>query len=112
VNEGKRSQPNSAKMTKEALFDHDFWVDLAAQSPELADNPKGADHLVLRYLGQYLPALLRSRTREDRERVWLAFWSYLVARASRKKPFGLSHHGADDLIARFQEALQRGAVRE
>ena len=112
MNDRQRSQPNSAKTTKDSLFDHDFWVDLAARSPELADNPEGADHLVLRYLRQYLPALLRSKTQEDRERVWLAFWSYLVARASWKKPFGLSHHGSDDLIARFQEALRRGAVRE
>ena len=111
MNEGQSTPPISARIRKDALFDHDFWVELASRSTELADNPEGADRVVLRYLGQYLPALLKSRTHEDRERVWLAFWSYLIARASRKKPFGLSHRAADELIARFREALVQKSVR-
>ena len=91
------------------LFDRDSWEALAGGSQELSDNPQAAGHLVYRFLGKYLPTLLAARTEEARERVWLAFWSYLIARASMKKPFGLSQQAADELIERFQrELVQRG----
>ena len=56
-------------------------------------------------MGKYLPAVLRARNEEERERVWLAFWSYIVARATSRKPFGLSHGAADQLIKELQTAL-------
>ena len=86
-------------------FDQSFWEDIARNSPELVDNPDGLELLAYRFAGQYLPALLRTRTKEDSDRVWLAFWSYLVAPSSGRKPFGLSNREADRLIADFQNAL-------
>lgn len=87
------------------LFDQSLWEEIARNSPELVDNPVGAEHLAYRFVGQYLPALLRARTEEDSDHVWLALWSYLIARRSGRKPFGLSQQAADRLIAEFQKAL-------
>ena len=92
-------------MNPDRLFDHDLWLDIAVKMPELSDEPEGAAHLVERYVGQYLPALLKSRTNDDIDRVWLAFWHYLVAPRTNRKPFGLSSSTADLLIAEFQAAL-------
>lgn len=86
-------------------FDQSFWEEIARSSPELVDNPEGAEHLAYRFVGPYFPALLRARTKENSDHVWLAFWSYLIARRSRRKPFGLSQQVADGLIAAFQKAL-------
>ena len=87
------------------MLDQSVWEEIARSSPELVDNPEGAEHLAYRFVGQYLPALLRARTKGDSDQVWLAFWSYLIARASGRKPFGLSQRAADRLIAEFQKAL-------
>jgi hypothetical protein len=87
------------------LFDRGFWEAITRGSLALRDNPEGVEHLVYRFLGKYLPNLVSARTEEDRGRVWLAFWSYLIARASWKKPFGLSQEAADELIAQFKIAL-------
>ena len=87
------------------LFDPSFWEGIARTSPELGDDPDGAEHLAYRFVGQYLPALLRARTKQDSDDVWLAFWSYLIARRSKRKPFGLSQQAADRLITEFQKAL-------
>ena len=50
-------------------------------------------------------ALVGSRSKEERDHVWLAFWNYLVAPRTSRKPFGLSSQTADLLIAEFQGAL-------
>ena len=92
-------------LTDNELFDEPFWVNIATNSPELASHPEGVERLVSRFVGQYLPVLLRTRTEEDSDRVWLAFWNYLVAPATSRKPFGLSSRAADLLIAEFQSAL-------
>ena len=92
-------------MTEKELFDESFWVKIAANLPELLDNPEGVEQLVDRFAGQYLPVLLRTRAKEDSDRVWLAFSNYLVAPPTRRKPFGLSQETADRLIADFQRAL-------
>ena len=92
-------------MNEEELFDQNFWVSIAMTFPELLNNPDGAEHLVDRFVGQYLPALLRSRGEEQRDHVWLALWNYLVAPHTNRKPFGLSSRTADRLIAEFQGAL-------
>ena len=92
-------------MNEEDLFDQNFWVSVANKLPELLNNPEGTEHLVDRFVGQYLPALLRSRREEDRDHVWLALWNYLVAPHTNRKPFGLSSTIADRLIAEFQGAL-------
>ena len=87
------------------LFDQSIWEGIAKNSPEFEDNPEEAEHLAYRFVGQYLPALLRARTKDDSDHVWLAFWSYLIAPASRRKPFGLSQQAADRLITELQKAL-------
>ena len=90
------------------LFDRGFWEAITRDSRALRDNPEGLEHLVYRFLGKYLPNLISARNQEVRERVWLAFWSYLIARQSWKKPFGLTHEAADEMIARFKIALGEG----
>ena len=80
---------------------------MAAESPELVGNPEGTEHLVYRFLGKYLPVVLKAKTEEGRERAWLALWSYMIARQSSRKPFGLSPLAADELIRRFQAELGR-----
>ncbi len=66
-------------MDEEELFDQSFWVSIAMKLPELLEDPQGAEFLVDRFVGQYLPALLRVRVQQDIDHVWLAFWNYLVA---------------------------------
>ena len=92
------------------LLDKSFWEEIARDLPELVDNPEGTAHLASLFAGKYLPALLRAGTAEARERVWLAFWSYLIARPTRRKPTSLSQKAADRLIADFQNALARRSV--
>jgi len=93
------SQPN--------VFDSALWEEFVGRASELQDNPTACEHLVYRFLGQYLPALVAARTQEDLDRVWRAFWSYLTAPLTRAKPFGLSYSSADDLIADIQQELGR-----
>ena len=90
-------------------LDDSYWQAIVNDLPELVDNQEGAAHLVYRFVGQYLPALGKAPTHEARDRVWMAFWSYLVAPSSRRKPFGLSHQAADRLIEQFQKALSEHA---
>ena len=92
-------------MDEEQLFDHSFWVGIATKLPDLMNDPEGTEHLVERFVGQYLPVLLRSRAQQDIDRAWLALWHYLVAPRTNRKPFGLSSKTADFLIAEFQSAL-------
>lgn len=84
------------------------WEAIAGSSPEVSDNLEAAGHLAYRFEGQYLPVLLRSRTQEQQDRVWLAFWSYLTAPSNKRKPFSLSSKGADKLIEDFQKAMLEG----
>ena len=52
-------------MTEEELFDQTYWVNLAAKIPDLVDDEEGVAHLVDRFVGQYLPVLLRVTRKED-----------------------------------------------
>ena len=83
----------------------EFWEEIAGRSPELEGNPEGAHHLAFRFAGKYLPVVRNAKDHEGRERVWLSFWSYLVARETSRKPFGLSSEAADEIIAQFRAAL-------
>ncbi len=94
-------------MDEEELFDQSFWVSIALKLPELQEDPIGAEFVVDRFVGQYLPALLSTRSQQGKDNVWLAFWHYLVAPRSSRKPFGLTSRTADLLIAEFQSALSR-----
>ena len=87
------------------IFDQSFWERIAAKLPELSSDAEGVERIADRFAGQYLPVLLRGRTQEERDHVWLAFWHYLVAPRTNRKPFGLSSRTADLLIAEFQKAL-------
>ena len=94
-------------MNEERLFDHSLWLSMASKQSNVLDNPEGAAHMVERFVAQYVPAILKTRTNPDYERVWLAFWHYLVAPRTSRKPFGLSSEAADELIAEFQTELPR-----
>lgn len=94
-------------MNEGELLDQSLWLSIAMKQPELLNDPEGAEHLVDRFAGQYLPALLKTRGKQDTDHVWLAFWHYLVAPRTSRKPFGLTGRAADLLIAEFQSALSR-----
>lgn len=92
-------------MTEQELFERSLWLDIAAKVPDLLDDLEGVAHLVDRFVGQYLPVLLRVTKQEDRDHAWLAFWNYLVAPRTNRKPCSLSSRMADLLIAEFQSVL-------
>lgn len=92
-------------MDNAAQLDEAFWEEIAGRSPELEGNPEGAHHLAFRFAGKYLPVVRNAKDHEERERVWLSFWSYLVARETSRKPFGLTSGAADEIIAQFRAAL-------
>ena len=94
-------------MNEEELLNQSFWLSIAMKLPELLNDPEGTEHLVDRFVGQYLQVLLGTSGKQDTDHVWLAFWHYLVAPRTRRKPFGLSGRAADLLIAEFQSALSR-----
>ena len=98
---------NLVAMNEEELLNQSFWLSIAMKLPELLNDPEGTEHLVDRFVGQYLQVLLGTSGKQDTDRVWLAFWHYLVAPRTRRKPFGLSGSAADLLIAEFQSALSR-----
>ena len=92
-------------LTEEELFDQAFWLNIAIKVPEVSNDLVGLEHLVDRFVGQYLPVLLRVTRDEDRDHAWLAFWSYLVAPPTNRKPCSLPSRTADLLIAEFQSVL-------
>ena len=94
-------------MNEEELSDQSFWLSIAMKLPELLADPEGTEHLVDRFVGQYLQVLLGTSGQQDIDRLWLAYWHYLVAPRTRRKPVGLSGRAADHLIAEFQNALAR-----
>ena len=92
-------------MTEKQLFDPSFWLSVATKLPGLLDDSEGLNHVVDRFVGQYLPVLLRVTRQDDTDHAWLAFWSYLVAPRTNRKPCVLSSRSADLLIAEFQSVL-------
>ena len=87
------------------LFDDITWCETIGNIAEIEGNMAAVQHLVYRFLGQYLPALLAARTQPDRDRVWYALWSYLTAPVTRSKNFSLPYSSADELIAKIQDKL-------
>ena len=98
-------------MQDSGILEESQWREIAIATPELEGNPEGAGHLVYRFAGKYLPAVLRARSQEELDRVWLAFWSYLIARPTNRKPFGLSQEAADELIYQFKAKLSEDTER-
>ena len=94
------------------LFDSAPWDELVGRLTDFQDVPGAAQHLVYRFLHQYLPALLSAKTQHARDRVWYSLWSYLTSTATRAKPFALSSLSADGLIAEIQGELSRLGYRE
>ena len=92
-------------MDEERFLDQSIWLEICNKLPGLESDLAGIEHLVERFTSQYLPALFKARAQADADRVWLAFWHYLVAPRTSRKPFGLSSRPADLLIAEFQRAL-------
>jgi hypothetical protein len=95
------------ELNDSSLFDNAPWDEMVSKVAELQGNSEAGQHLVYRFLGQYLPALLSARTQEASERVWFALWSYLTTPATKAKPFALSSSSADDLIVEIQRELSR-----
>lgn len=87
------------------LFDNAKWEEFVIKAATLKNDPLACEQLVYRFLGQYLPALISAKTKQDQERVWTAFWHYLTTPITRAKPFGFSYSSADDLIAEIQNEL-------
>ena len=96
-------------MTEKEIFEQTFWLNLATKLPDLSNGLEGVEHLVDRFVGQYLPVLLRVSRQEDVDRACLAFWSYLVAPRTNRKPCSLSSRTADLLIAEFQRVLSKAS---
>ena len=89
------------------LNDGSLWESIVFESSGFIGNLEGAEHFIYRFMGQYLPAIMKGRSEEGVERAWLALWSYMIARRSARKPFTLSHDAADDLINRLKMELER-----
>jgi len=94
-------------LTEDELFDQSFWMNLATNAPEISSDLEGLEHLVERFVGQYLPVLLRVSKKDDFDHAWLAYWSYLVAPRTNRKPGSLSSRAADNLIAEFQSVFSQ-----
>ena len=92
-------------MDEEKFFDRSFWLEICNKLPDLESDQDGVEHLVDRFVAQYLPAMFKARSQADADHVWLALWHYLVAPRTRRKPFGFSSRPADLLNAEFQRAL-------
>ena len=89
------------------IRDQSIWQEIAVSLlPALASNPDGITLIVSKFIGKYLPALLKAGSEKTRERVWLAFWSYLISQPTRRKPITLSQQNADLLIYEFKHVLQ------
>ena len=93
--------------TSPNLHDGSSWEDIVRESSGFIDNAEGVDHFIYRFQGQYLPIIVKSRTKEGLEHAWLALWSYMIARRSPRKPFTLAHDAADDLITRLKVEVER-----
>ena len=87
------------------LFDDNIWCETIYNIAEFEGNMAAVEHLVHRFLGQYLPALLSARIQPESDRVWYALWSYLTTPVTRSKPFSLPYSSADELIAKIQDKL-------
>ena len=92
-------------MTENEDKERSFWFNIATNLPDLSKNFEGVEHLVDRFVGQYLPVLPRVSRREDVDHAWLTFWNYLVAPRTNRNPCSLSGQTADLLIAKFQNVL-------
>ena len=94
-------------MDDSSLFDDSTWSKTIGNVAEIEGDIAAVRHLVYRFLGQYLPALLAARTQPDRDRVWYALWSYLTAPVTRSKTFSLSYSSADEVIGKIQIEVAR-----
>ena len=94
-------------MTEDELFNQSFWMNLATGALEISSDLEGLEHLVERFVGQYLPVLLKVSNKDDFDHAWLAYWNYLVAPRTNRKPGSLSSRAADNLIAEFQSVFSQ-----
>ena len=75
-----------------------------------ASDPDVRDQILSRWLNKYLKAVMRAQSQEWEDRAWLALYNYLIYPISPRKPFSLSMHEADGLVAALQEQVR--ALRE
>jgi hypothetical protein len=88
------------------LFDVAKLTRMIGDVPELANDAESREQIADRFARQYLAAWTRATNDEMRERVWLAFWSYLTSVPTPRKPFELSEESADVLIRRMREEVE------
>ena len=87
-----------------------MWNEILGRSGGLASDPDVRDQILCRWLNKYLKAVMRAQSQEWEDRAWLALYNYLIHPISPRKPFSLSTHEADGLVAALQEQVR--ALRE
>ena len=75
------------------------WVEEAEQALSFVEDPDHRTHILMRFEGQYLPALRNAKNQEEVWRAWEALRFYLLARATKRKQFVLTGDQADACIA-------------
>ena len=71
-----------------------------------SDDLDALEHALDLFIAQYLQALMRANTSVESQRVWSAYFNYLVAPATRRKKFHLDQSQADLVILGIQEIIQ------
>jgi hypothetical protein len=89
----------SALIDKIKFSDPSIWLKICQKLPELGSELDGLEHLVDRFVGQYLPSLFRARAETEIDRVGLDFGITLW------QPAPVASRAADLLITEFQRAL-------
>ena len=83
------------------------WKKVIREFPTLEEDLEGVESLIEHFEGEYFEALQMARDEDARDHVWVAFWNFLIARPTMRKPFQLTSQDADELIARLQSVLDQ-----
>ena len=82
-------------MTKIEIGDWKFHI---SNHRIFSGNPQALWIVIERLEGQYLPAIESAKDSFEKEKVWLALWTYLTSRSTIRKPFQLTYSEADKII--------------
>ena len=88
------------------VFSSHLWNEILGRADGWASDPDVRDQILSRWLNKYLKAVMRAQSQEWEDRAWLALYNYLIYPISPRKPFSLSPHEADDLVAALQEQVR------
>ena len=83
-----------------------MWNEILGRAGGWASDPDVRDQILSRWLNKYLKAVMRAQSQEWEDRAWLALYNYLIHPISPRKPFSLSTHEADGLVAALQEQVR------